>query len=977
MGIEYFKLPIFDRRPYCDPAEWAQRYRYMKTTASMFSFEQSPYFELPNQVMGDLAGTACVVLKVPSQTGKDLAWYTELPTPRGFVTMRDLRVGDELYSIDGSKTRVTFKTGAQFNRMYRVHFDDGTYLDAGEDHRWLAAQIDCNMKRGAEAVFTTREMFSAMESKRGKKSWFCRGKARSVFSIRVSEAVEGVDAELPIDPYVLGAWLGDGHSCCGIIYKSASDLAEMFPGEPILRFDSEVDSSKCPHVKPQGLTSSLRALNLIQNKHIPSMYLNASKSQRIELLRGLMDTDGAVSKGRVTWAQKSPRLTSDVCALLCSLGVKCHVRTMKKSIRSSGFVGEYLEIGFCTDLQVFRLERKRCKQTPTRRIDCHWRYIRRIEPIPTVESYCLQVDHPSHTFLAGRQYCVTHNTETLINMLGWIVEYDRANTLLIMDTKTSGIALSKNRIRPFLRDVCGLDYSKTASSKGKDNDHSMNAVDLGIGRGANVKIGSSRCAGDLCSTPVKYLLMDELDRWQQEIRGEGDPISLAFQRQLRFRGMTVMCSTPTLEDGRIYKYFKQGTCETWCAVCKCGAFMPCRWADIDWSEPSEPTIACRECGQVYTETDIKGLDHEYSPPANAEPFKDNFGRIWRSFEVFGTLCHSFYSWKSLRDYEIQALKTGEASYQSFVNTRLAEIYKPRDELSVELPALMRECRDDYSPYDLPVEVDFLCAGIDTHDNCLFVEVVGFSKDGREHWGVEYFVAPYDLQAQGGIRDCLEMLATKAYARVDGVELKIALSFIDSGGHRTNEVYTMAARSSRMMAIKGVASTKDKQDPLIRKLSKVSLNGNVKGKTHLLVLGVNAGKDALFDMEVRTITGDRCLHYWAGGGYDKTYFSGLLSEKKVGGKWIAPQRGSTPNEPLDCRVYAMAAAEYYLTKIIPRGLDPDYRRRNMAKKVSKKAEKEQEQIVIEEQKPYNGEDHEVEVSKEPKPVDNSASKYEQF
>lgn len=795
MGIEYFKLPIFDRRPYCDPAEWAQRYRYMKTTASMFSFEQSPYFELPNQVMGDLAGTACVVLKVPSQTGKDLAWYTELPTPSGWVRMRDLRVGDELYSIDGMRTRVTFKTGAQYNPMFRVHFDDGTHLDAGIEHRWLVSD---------GRVLTTREIVVSLRTHR--------------------------------------------------------DIA-------------------------------------------------------IPIARSVVDE-----------------------------GV--HNSAFARGERAGG-------------------------------LDQAFRHVTKCEPIPTVESYCIQVDHPSHTFLAGRQYCVTHNTETLINMLGWIVEYDRANTLLIMDTKTSGIALSKNRIRPFLRDVCGLDYSKTASSKGKDNDHSMNAVDLGIGRGANVKIGSSRCAGDLCSTPVKYLLMDELDRWQQEIRGEGDPISLAFQRQLRFRGMTVMCSTPTLEDGRINKYFKQGTCETWCAVCKCGAFMPCRWSDIDWSDPKEPTIACKECGQVYTETDIKGLDHEYSPPANADPFKDNFGRIWRSFEVFGTLCHSFYSWKSLRDYEIQALKTGEASYQSFVNTRLAEIYKPRDELSVELPALMRECRDDYSPYDLPVEVDFLCAGIDTHDNCLFVEVVGFSKDGREHWGVEYFVAPYDLQSQGGIRDCLEMLATKAYARVDGVELKIALSFIDSGGHRTNEVYTMAARSSRMMAIKGVASSQDKQDPLIRKLSKVSLNGNVKGKTHLLVLGVNAGKDALFDMEVRTITGDRCLHYWAGGGYDKTYFAGLLSEKKVGGKWIAPQRGSTPNEPLDCRVYAMAAAEYYLTKIIPRGLDPDYRRRNMAKKVSKKAEKEQEQIVIEEQKPYNGEEREVEAPSTPKPVDNSASKYEQF
>ena len=471
--------------------------------------------------------------------------------------------------------------------------------------------------------------------------------------------------------------------------------------------------------------------------------------------------------------------------------------------------------------------------------------------------------------------------------------------------------------------------------------------------------------------------MDELDRWQQEIRGEGDPISLAFQRQLRFRGMTVMCSTPTLEDGRINKYFRQGTCETWCAVCECGAFMPCRWSDIDWSDPNEPTIACKECGQIYTEAGIKGLDHEYSPPANPEPFRDNFGRIWRSFEVFGTLCHSFYSWRSLRDYEVQALKTGEASYQSFMNTRLAEIYKPRDELSVELPALMLECRDDYSPYDLPVEVDFLCAGIDTHDKCLFVDVVGFSKDGREHWGVEYFVAPYDLQSPSGIRDFLDMLAGKAYARVDGVELKIALSFIDSGGHRTNEVYIMAARSSRMMAIKGFASTVDKQDPLIRKLTKVAINGKAKGKTNLLVLGVNAGKDALLDMEIRTVTGDRCLHYWPGGGYDKEYFEGLLSEKKVCGKWVAPLRGQTPNEPLDCRIYAMAAAEYYLTRIIPRGLDPDYRKRNMSKKASKKSEKEKEQVVIEEQKTYTVEKPVEDAPKVPNPTDNSASKYEQF
>lgn len=192
-------------------------------------------------------------------------------------------------------------------------------------------------------------------------------------------------------------------------------------------------------------------------------------------------------------------------------------------------------------------------------------------------------------------------TTAIENFLGWIATYDRANTLLIFDRLKTGQKMSKNRLRPFLRDTCGINATGQAGTKYRNPDASKEVCNISLATGANLMIGSSSSASDLCSTPAKFLCCDELDRWKDELKGEGDPVALALQRQMRFRGMALFTSTPTVEEGRINQHFLLGTQETWGVVCSgCGAWFDCRWDSIDWAG-DVPTVHCPKCGEVFDE----------------------------------------------------------------------------------------------------------------------------------------------------------------------------------------------------------------------------------------------------------------------------------------------------------------------------------------------------------------------------------------
>lgn len=532
------------------------------------------------------------------------------------------------------------------------------------------------------------------------------------------------------------------------------------------------------------------------------------------------------------------------------------------------------------------------------------------------ETACVIIKCPSQT---GK-------SESLLNMLGWICEYDRYNTMLVFDTLKSGTKFSRNRIRPFLRDVCGVNNPNNTT---KDPDKSNSVFDIGLGRGANLTIASSKSPNDLASNPVKYLLLDELDRYPDELKGEGDPVMLALQRQLRFRGMTVMSSSPTTFENRIYQNFLLGTQQTWGCICECGSFMDVRYDDIDF-KGEQPTYTCKKCGQVYTEPEIRGLEHCFSEPKNPEPLTDEFGRVWRSYEVFGTLCHSFYSWKGLRKQEQAAISLGGASYRSFRNTRLGEIFIEKQE-TVEVTELLLAAKSDHTPNTIPANVTAITIGVDTHDSCLFAFTCGWSWDSKKAYALDYSVIPGDPD-NDDVWSELNKLLNKEYHSVDGRRIRPAYAFIDSGGHKTTAVYLATIKYKRMMAVKGfVSHSKQAQDPLIGVLKKNKIPG-YKTKAWTQMLGVNAGKDELALKIKLTCSGDKQLFYPQINCFDKDYFNGLLSEIKIDGKW---KQKSERNEPLDTYVYSLAAFIYYRNRYLVTGKDPEYKEQmKMAKRKSK-------------------------------------------
>lgn len=502
-------------------------------------------------------------------------------------------------------------------------------------------------------------------------------------------------------------------------------------------------------------------------------------------------------------------------------------------------------------------------------------------------------------------------TVTIENFLAWICEYDRQNTLLILDSDKTGKRMSKNRLRPFLRQTCGIN-SKT--TKDTNPEASKEISNIGLAPGANLIIGSSKSASDLCSTPVKYLLCDELDRWADCLAREGDPLALAFQRQMRFpSSMALLTSTPTVDAGRIHQQYLLGTQEVWGVFCECGQWIEVKWDLIDWTN-STPVFHCVHCGTCYSEADVIDLKHGYSAPQNTQPYRDKCGRVARSFAITAPLCHSFYTWEYLRREEEAARSLGEVSYQSFKNTRLGEVYKPTSERVFLSEDVMHVSTVVYSVEKLPHDIAFIVAGVDTQDNGFAVEICGFSEDRRRVYGVEWLWLEGRPKSEPELWRRLNAALSQTYKTEDGRALNVAVTCQDSGGHCTHEVYGFSLRRRGHFAIKGVFDANE----LIVRMSHVQLKtlGKGTGRVLLTNIGTICGKDMVMNALESNLGGELRFLWPINSSYTLDYFDQLTAEKRIVEnrgvvRWVClPGRH---NEALDCRVYALAAAEIYANK----------------------------------------------------------------
>jgi hypothetical protein len=370
-----------------------------------------------------------VITVMPRQSGKALALDTPIPTPYGWTNMANLKIGDTILGTDGKSANVTMITEIMENHdCFKIEFDNGDYVVADADHLW---KVNCSDWRTGEKVVTTQQLKKLVKQKK---------KNHSNLHILLPDAVQFSSKKLPIDPYILGIWLGDGNSCDSRFTQLYSDMEEI--SQYIIKNDYTLAESKFKKKKDQkfsswnikGLYPQLRVENLLNNKHIPELYLRGSISQRLALIQGLMDTDGTCGKkGNCSFFQKKKHIIDGFREILSSLGIKSRVsfRIIKGQ--------KYYSVNFKTHkFDVFRLTRKLKRQKiqiGPERWNTNVLFISKIKKIKSVPVRCIQVDNEDHMFLCGETMIPTHNSTTMIAYFLHYILFNKYKSVGILANK--------------------------------------------------------------------------------------------------------------------------------------------------------------------------------------------------------------------------------------------------------------------------------------------------------------------------------------------------------------------------------------------------------------------------------------------------------------------------------------------------------------------------------------------------------------
>jgi replicative DNA helicase len=329
---------------------------------------------------------------------KGLSVETLLPTPDGWTTMGTVRVGDQLLDATGLPCRVTAKSELHDDRpCYRITFDDATTIVADNEHLWQVTAGD--RRRNLTTVMSTEALYDS--TSRGGR-WF----------IPNALPLNLPDVILPIDPYVLGCWLGDGSARDGEITGIDDDLFDLI-GAAGYAVGADTSTSRTPTRTIYGLRTGLRTEGLLNNKHIPHRYLRGSAHQRLALLQGLMDTDGTWNRrrGQAVFEVTNERLARGVYELVVSLGARASFWSGVArgfEVTTTRYRVAFRPVGF----NPFRLNRK-ATLVVNGGARSSGRTIRRITAVGTVPTQCVAVDSPDSLYLAGAQMIPTHNTGEL------------------------------------------------------------------------------------------------------------------------------------------------------------------------------------------------------------------------------------------------------------------------------------------------------------------------------------------------------------------------------------------------------------------------------------------------------------------------------------------------------------------------------------------------------------------------------------
>jgi deoxycytidine triphosphate deaminase len=348
--------------------------------------------------------------------GKALALDTEIPTPSGWKTMAEIELGDIVFSELGEPTVVVGATEPMLGRPCReILFSEGTRVVCDVAHQWVTVNKNGRRYGRKEAEIVTTSQIEKTLSVRGERN----------HQITLPEPVEYPHRELPIDPYVLGAWLGDGTTTAANITCAEQEILDQIAlaGYSVAKTRTRGtgrtrDPATGRYTRNDSLSSKLRDLGLLGHKRIPELYLRSSVEQREALLEGLMDTDGHVdSYGRCDLTTVKEELAWQYHELIASLGFR-PTMARKRALLDGRYIGPKFEVQFTPDREVFRMFRKTIRQKADVRSH-RFRAIADVQHVQSVPVKCIEVSAPSGQFLITRSYIPTHNSS--LGRLGLLI----------------------------------------------------------------------------------------------------------------------------------------------------------------------------------------------------------------------------------------------------------------------------------------------------------------------------------------------------------------------------------------------------------------------------------------------------------------------------------------------------------------------------------------------------------------------------
>ncbi len=348
--------------------------------------------------------------------GKALDNRTDVLTEDGWKAIWKLTTNDRVYGEDGILHDVLGVYPQGLRPTYDVKFSDGSVIRCDENHIWTVCATAGNSAKLGWRNLTTKELID--------RGIHCDSPSRKAsnrkpilrWKVPIAEPFAGARLDFVIHPYLMGVLLGDGCTSGGkpifVCPESDSEIVDRIKVILGNEYQLSMRMISLPnyYIKHVGsatnpIAQAIRAFGLdtvAGNKHIPVGYMTASYEQRLDLLRGLMDTDGSAHKNRVTFCTTSPELASNVVSLVQSLGglAKCHRYDRSDEEKTTEYHVQ-IRLNRCP----FYLKRKAAEWSPTT-------YSRRIESITKAadgECTCIMVDNPTGLFVT-ENYIVTHNT---------------------------------------------------------------------------------------------------------------------------------------------------------------------------------------------------------------------------------------------------------------------------------------------------------------------------------------------------------------------------------------------------------------------------------------------------------------------------------------------------------------------------------------------------------------------------------------